>query len=180
LKSLGAAVWDADEASRAVVEQGGEGWKAVKKEFGDEYFDSAGNLLRKKLGDRVFGNPEDLKKLNALLHPAIIADMLRWLHEHRSEGVPLAVIDAPLLFESGADRYVNETWLLSCGAEEQINRMMQRGLDRESAVKRLAAQMSDRERRKRANKVVMTGGAVEETRRQLKALYDAALSGGTQ
>jgi dephospho-CoA kinase len=177
LKSLGAAVWDADEASRAVVEQGREGWIAIRREFGSEYFDAEGNLLRKKLGDRVFGNPEDLKKLNEMLHPAIIGDMLRWLHQRRNEGVPLAVIDAPLLFESGADRYVNETWLLSCGADEQIRRMMQRGMDKENAVKRLAAQMSDRERRKRAHRVITTGGAVEETRRQLKALYNEALSG---
>jgi dephospho-CoA kinase len=177
LKSLGAAVWDADEAARAAVSQGREGWKAIHSEFGAEYFDSAGNLLRKKLADRVFNDPAALEKLNSLLHPIIIGDMLRWLDRQRAEGAPVAVIGAPLLFESGADQYVNETWLLSCGAEEQISRMMQRGLDRESSVKRLEAQMSDREKRRRAHRVITTGGPVEETRRQLKAFYNEALSG---
>jgi dephospho-CoA kinase len=177
LRSLGAQVWDADEAARAVVQKGREGHGAILREFGGEYFDENGNLLREKLGDRVFGDAEALKRLNALLHPVIIDDMLRWLERQRNEGTPVAVIDAPLLFESGADKYVNETWLLSCGAAEQIDRLMQRGLDRAGAEKRIAAQMSDRERRRRAHRVITTGGPVEETQRQLKALYEEALSG---
>jgi dephospho-CoA kinase len=177
LKSLGAAVWDADALAREIEEPGRTGWQAVRREFGEEFFDEQGNLLRGKLADHVFGDAEALKKLNALLHPIILEDMFRWIDKSRAEGVPVSVIDAPLLFESGADKYVNEIWLLSCGAQEQINRLMQRGLTRESAEKRLEAQMSDRERRMRANRVITTGGSVEETHRQLKALYEQVLSG---
>jgi dephospho-CoA kinase len=177
LKELGAAVWDADRVAREVVENGREGYNAILREFGAEYFDTDGNLLREKLGQRVFNNTEERKKLESLLHPAIIGDMLRWLDQQRNAGTLVAVIDAPLLFESGADQYVNEAWLLSCGTQEQINRLMQRGLDKKSAVKRLEAQMSDRERRRRADRVITTGGPVEETRKQLKALFEQALSG---
>jgi dephospho-CoA kinase len=177
LKSLGAAVWDADEAARAVVAQGREGWEAIRREFGEEYFDEAGNLLREKLGDKVFNDAAALRKLNSLLHPAIIADMLRWLDKQRAKGITAAIIEAPLLFESGADRVADEVWALSCGKDEQISRLMQRGLDRENAAKRIKAQMSDSERRGRAHRVVTTCGPVEETQKQLKALYDAALLG---
>jgi dephospho-CoA kinase len=177
LQSLGAAVWDADKAARDAVIKGREGHEAILREFGEEFFDGEGNLYRAKLGEWVFSRPEERKKLEALLHPAIIQDMLRWLDARKAEGIPVAVIDAPLLFESGADRYMNETWLLTCGAEEQINRVMQRGLDRADAEKRVAAQMNDRERRRRADRVITTGGPVEETKRQLKALYEEALSG---
>lgn len=177
LRSLGAAVWDADQAAREVVEKGREGHEAILREFGREYFDGEGNLLRAKLGEKVFGNPEERKKLESLLHPAILGDMRKWLDARRAEGVPVAVIDAPLLFESGADRYVNETWLLSCGAEEQIRRVMRRGLDRADAEKRVAAQLSERERRRRADRVIITGGPLEETQKQLKVLFEEALSG---
>jgi dephospho-CoA kinase len=177
LQSLGAAVWDADRAARAVVEQGHEGWKAIRREFGAEYFDSAGNLLRKKLADRIFSSGEDRERVNALLHPAILDEMQRWLARMLGEGAALAVVDAPLLFESGADRFVDETWVLSCGVDEQVRRVMERGLSREEAEKRVESQMSDTERKRRAQRVIDTSGPIEDTRRQLKALYEEALAG---
>lgn len=172
LKSLGAAVWDADLAARNVVEQGQEGWKAIRREFGAEYFDCAGNLLRKKLADRIFSSDRDRERLNALLHPAIQDEMQRFLARCTATGAKLVVIDAPLLFESGIDRFVDEVWVLSCGVDEQINRVMARGMSREEAEKRVDAQMSDRERRSRAQRVIDTSGPIEDTRRQLRALYD--------
>lgn len=177
LKSLGASVWDADTAARTVVEQGQEGWKAVRKEFGAEYFDCSGNLLRQKLADRIFSNSGDREKLNKLLHPAIIDDMQRFLARCRAECVEVAVVDVPLLFESGVDKFVDEAWVLSCGVDEQVRRVMARGMDREEAEKRVESQMSDRERRSRARRVIDTSGPIEDTRRQLQALYEEALAG---
>lgn len=177
LKSLGARVWDADEAARAVVEPGQEGWLAVRREFGAEYFDSAGSLLRQKLADRVFSNDGDREKLNRLLHPAILDDMHRWLSRCFQECVQMAVVDAPLLLETGIDKYVDEVWVLSCGVDEQVERAVRRGMKREDAEKRVEAQMSDRERRSRARRVIDTSGSVEDTQRQLKALYEEACAG---
>lgn len=177
LKELGAAVWDADLAARAAVEQGQEGWKAIRKEFGAEYFDSAGNLLRKKLGEKIFSDDAMRERLNALLHPAILDDMARFLDRSKRAGAEVAVIDAPLLFESGADRYADEVWVLSCGVDEQVRRVMERGLNYEEAMKRVEAQMSDRERRSRSRRVIDTSGPLEDTRRHLKALYEEIIAG---
>lgn len=177
LKSLGARVWDADEAARTVVEQGQEGWKAVRREFGAEYFDSAGNLLRQKLADTIFNDNAKREMLNKLLHPAIIDDMQRWLARCFQECAAMAVVDAPLLLEAGMEKFVDEVWVLSCGADEQVNRAVRRGMSREDAEKRVEAQMSDRDRRKRARRVIDTSGPVEDTQRELKALYEEALAG---
>jgi dephospho-CoA kinase len=177
LKELGASVWDADQAARTVVEQGQEGWKNIRKGFGAEYFDSTGNLLRKKLADKIFADSGERERLNKMLHPAIIDDMMRWLSRCKNEGVTMAVIDAPLLFESGIDRYMDEVWVLSCGVDEQVNRVMQRGVGREDAVKRVESQMSDSERRCRARRIIDTSASVEDTQRQLKALYEESLAG---
>ena len=177
LKELGAAVWDADQAARTVVQQGQEGWKAIRKEFGAEYFDSAGNLLRKKLADKIFSDDGAREKLNSLLHPAILDDMVRFLDRSRRAGLPIVVLDAALLFESGADRYADEVWVLSCGEDEQVRRIMERGVSREEAERRVESQMPDRERRRRARRVIDTSGPLEDTRRCLKALYEELKEG---
>jgi dephospho-CoA kinase len=177
LKSLGANVWDADKAARTVVEQGQEGWKAIRRVFGAEYFDSTGNLLRQKLADTIFNDDEAREKLNGLLHPAIIDDMVRWLLRCKEENVTMAVIDAPLLFESGIDSYADEVWVLSCGVDEQVRRVMARGVDMDGAINRVESQMSDGERRRRARRIIDTSNTVEDTQRQLKALYEEAMDG---
>jgi dephospho-CoA kinase len=155
-----------------VVQQGQEGWKAIRREFGAEYFDSAGNLLRKKLADKIFSDEVARDKLNALLHPAILDDMARFLDRSQREGASVVVLDAPLLFESGADRAADEVWVTSCGVDEQVRRVMERGVGREEAKRMVEAQMPDRERRARARRVIDTSGPVEDTRRYLKALYE--------
>ena len=177
LLELGASVWDADRAAREVVEHDKPGWHALKAAFGAAYFDDQGNLMREKLADKIFTDPEARKKINELLHPAILDDMRQWLQSCRAEGVAVAVIDAPLLLESGADHYADVVWVVSCGVDEQMNRLMARGLSYDDAQKRIEAQMSDRERRRRARRVIDTCGTVTDTRRHLEALYQEALAG---
>ncbi len=177
LIELGAAVWDADRAARTVVQQGQEGWKAIRREFGATYFDSAGNLLRKKMADTIFSDEAAREKLNALLHPAILDDMARFLDRCHREGEAVVVLDAALLFESGADKAADEVWVTSCGVDEQVRRVMERGVSREDAERMVEAQMPDRERRARAQRVIDTSGPVEDTRRYLKALYDELREG---
>ncbi len=177
LKELGASVWDADRAARTVVQQGQEGWKAIRREFGAEYFDSAGNLLRKKMADKIFSDEAARDKLNALLHPVILDDMARFLDRSQRDGAPIVVLDAPLLFESGADRAADEVWVTSCGVDEQVRRVMERGVSQEEAERMVEAQMPDHERRARARRVIDTSGPMEDTRRYLKALYDEIKEG---
>lgn len=177
LKELGARVWDADQVAHDIVEPGRAGWRAIRAAFGDEYFDKDGKLLRDKMAQRIFDDEATRSKLNGLMHPAILEDMDECLRQARADGVGVAVVDAPLLLESGADSRCDAVWVLSCGVDEQLRRLLERGLQPEDAQKRLNAQLSDTERRRRANRVIDTSGSLEDTRRQLCALYEEALDG---
>lgn len=177
LKELGARVWDADQVAHDIVEPGRAGWRAIRAAFGDEYFDKDGKLLRDKMATRIFDDEATRTRLNGLMHPAILEDMDDFLQQACADGVGVAIVDAPLLLESGADSRCDAVWVLSCGVDEQLYRLLQRGLKPEDARKRLDAQLSDAERRRRANRVIDTSGSVEDTRRQLRALYEEALDG---
>jgi dephospho-CoA kinase len=177
LKELGARVWDADQVAHDIVEPGRAGWLAIRDAFGDVFFDKDGRLLRDKLAQRIFDDEQARNTLNRLMHPAILQDMREFLSAARADGVGMTVVDAPLLLESGADADCDAVWVLSCGVDEQLRRLSERGLSAADAQKRLDAQLSDAERRRQANRVIDTSGTVEDTRRQLRALYEEALDG---
>ena len=88
----------------------------------------------------------------------------------------VVIVDCPLLFESGADVACDEIWVLSCGEDEQVRRVMERdGLTQEEAVQRLEAQMSDAERRSKATRVIDTSSDEDATQRAVTAYYEEAL-----
>ena len=172
LRRLGARIWDADEAARAAVRPGSEGYRALRARFGPEFFLSDGELDRRKLAEHVFGHPERLAELNRTLHPYILADMRERLRAFEAEGAAVAVIDAPLLFETGIDREVDEVWVVSCGEDEQRERLRRRnGYTGEESDARIAAQMPDAERRRRADRVIDTSGQRADTARYIEGLY---------
>lgn len=176
LRALGATIWDADQTSRDVVRPGEAGYIALKKEFGDDIFDRDGLLNRRVLAQRVFGKPEEVIRLNKTLHPIILMDLAEKLKLWRAQGVKVVIVDCPLLFESGADVACDEIWVLSCGEDEQVRRVMERdGLTQEEAVQRLEAQMSDAERRSKATRVIDTSSDEDATQRAVTAYYEEAL-----
>lgn len=172
LAGLGARVWDADAASRKAVRPGEAGNRALREAFGETFFSRDGELNRRRLAEYVFGNPERVLELNRTLHPHILADMRRQLDRWRREGAAVAVVDAPLLFEAGIDRYVDEVWVVSCGEDEQLRRLrLRNGYSEEEAMARIEAQLPDAERRMRARHVIDTSGPAEDTARFIEALY---------
>ena len=176
LKKLGAVIWDADQVSREVVKPGKPGFDALKKEFGDDIFGTDGMLNRRVLAQRVFGKQEEVLRLNRTLHPIILMDLAENLKRWRAEKVKIVIVDCPLLFESGADVACDEVWVLSCGEDEQLRRVMERDhLSMEEAAQRIEAQMSDAERRFRATRVIDTSGPEEDTQRAVTAYYEEAL-----
>jgi len=176
LRRLGAKIWDADEASRRVVRPGEPGYESLRLTFGDEIFLPDRTLNRRGLAKLVFGNEEALLKLNRALHPHILNDMDAHLARWEKENVELAVVDAPLLFETGADRACDEIWVVSCGVDEQLRRIMARdGLSEEEAAERIDHQMPDSERRRRATRVIDSLMPLEDEERYVKALVDELL-----
>jgi dephospho-CoA kinase len=176
LKSLGATVWDADQTARDVVRPGQPGFAALKKEFGDDIFGPDGQLDRRVLAQRVFGKPQEVLRLNHTLHPIILMDLVEKLKLWRAQGVKVVIVDAPLLFESGADVGCDEIWVLSCGEDEQLRRVIERdGLSEAEAVARLEAQMSDAQRRAKATRIIDTSGSEADTQRAITAYYEELL-----
>jgi dephospho-CoA kinase len=173
LRELGCRVTDADEVARRVVEPGTEGLRAVAEAFGPEVLREDGTLDRARLGALVFGDEEKRLRLNALLHPLIMAEqdaqLRRWeLEDPRGVGV----VDAALMIESGGFRRFDKLVVVHCRPEAQLERLMRRNqLMREEAERRIAAQMPQAEKLRYADFAIDTSGDFEDTRRQTEAVY---------
>lgn len=143
-RAAGVPIVDADRVARRVTEPNTECLKTLCKAFGDEILHDDGSLNRKKLAKRAFATPESAAQLNRITHPAIMAAIRQQLEGLADAGHPLAVLDAPLLYEAGADALCDRILAVTAPAEMRLARIMARdGLDREAATLRMNAQPSD-------------------------------------
>ena len=173
LGSLGAYVWDADEASRKVVMPSQKGYVAMHENFGDLIFNADGNLNRERAAKYFFSNKQQLDKLNSILHPIIIEDMIEQMKKWHAKDIKLCFIDAPLLFEVGIEKYCDEVWVASCGIDKQIARVLKRDeISYEDAKKRINVQMSDSLKRTKATRVIDTSGDIKITNEYIKNIYE--------
>ena len=155
LEKLGAAVYRADPSARRLMEGDMELRARIIDIFGEEAY-LGGTLNRKLLADRVFGDHQMLQKLNDLVHPAVRRDYLDWIS--RQTEVPYVVEEAAILFESGAYRWMDLTVLVAAPEQVRISRVMKRDGVGESVVrKRMMHQMSEEEKREKADIVIMNG-----------------------
>ena len=167
LRDMNVTVLDADAISRSVTAPGGEALPKVREAFGDGVFD--GDVLdRRKLGDIVFRNENERKKLEGIIHPLVIGTMQRLTEEAQT---PVVAWDVPLLYETGMDMHCNEVWCAYVCENEQVRRVMRRdGLSREQALLRIASQMPLYEKKTRAQHVIHTENSFRETRRRVRGL----------
>jgi len=173
LRGLGCRVLDADVLARRVVEPGTEGLRAVVGEFGEGVLRADGTLDRARLGAVVFGDEAKRLRLNAILHPLIVAEqdaeLARW---EREDPRGVGVVDAALMIESGGYRRFDKLLVVHCRPEAQLERLMRRNqLTREEAERRIASQMPQAEKLRYADFAVDTSGDFEDTRRQTEAVY---------
>ena len=173
LADLGCRVLDADVTAREVVMPGAPGLKAVIEAFGEEVLTTEGTLDRSKLGAIVFADEERRLLLNSILHPFIIAaqdeQMRRW---EQQEPNGIAVVDAALMIESGGYRRFDKIIVVYCRPDVQLQRLMSRdGLSREDAEQRIAAQMSQDEKRKFADFAIDTSDGFDSTRQRTEGVF---------
>jgi len=179
LAELGAVVIDADAIVHELQAPGTPLVRAIAEALGPEVLDSDGALDRKAVAERVFADPEARRRLNALVHPPVAAEMARRLEAARARGVPLAVLDIPLLLEgrekgSGtASAFPFDAVIVVYAPQEvQVERACARDGSRPEEVRaRLRAQMPIEEKRGLADFVVDNSGSRDETRHQVEALY---------
>ena len=130
-----------------------------------------GKIDRLLLARRVLGSPGELKKLEDLVHPLVRRKRDEFITRWRGQNCPYAILDIPLLFETGADREVDYTIVVSADEDVQKARAMARpGMTEEKLAHILKRQMPDAEKRARADFVIENSGSLEHLRNQVDAL----------
>jgi len=179
LRDLGAVTIDADAIVHELQAPGSSMLQQIAAAFGPGVLAEDGALDRPALAAIVFRDPEARARLGAIVHPPVIAEMLRRARAAVDGGAALVVLDIPLLFEgrqastgsATAMRY--DAWVLVwVPPEVQVDRTMERdGCDRGEALRRIAAQMPIDEKKAMATHVIDNSGSLAETRAQVEALY---------
>ena len=170
LRTIGYTVVDADAISREITAPGGIALPALRDAFGSTVFFADGTLNRRMLANTVFGNPERLAQLNAILHPMIIGEIVRQLHEAEA-GADIVFGDVPLLFECGMEEHFQQIWVVCAPQDVQIARLFERdGLSQAQALQRIQAQMPQAEKIRRADAVISTEGSIPDTQAHVRRL----------
>lgn len=165
----GIPVFDADAAVHDLLEEGGAGVDPVATAFPEVA--RAGTIDRAELGVIVFGQPERLEELERILHPLVAAARREFVGRARRQGRDLVVLDVPLLFETRGERYCDAVAVVSAPRFVQRRRLISRpGMTAELLSAILKRQMPDAKKRSRADFIIPTGVALEETRRQVRYL----------
>jgi dephospho-CoA kinase len=175
LASFGCLVIQADELGHQVLAPGGEAYDNVVQEFGGDILMHNGQIDRQALAARVFGAPDRLARLNALVHPPVVRREDRLIDEfaaRQPDGI--AIVEAAILIETGSYKRFDRIILVTCREEQQLERAMRRdGARQEDVRARLSRQMPLAEKRKFADFVIDTSGEKEDTLRQTRAVYEA-------
>jgi len=174
LASYGCYLIRADELGHEALARGGAAFEPAVAEFGRDILDPAGEIDRRRLAARVFGDAEALARLNRLVHPAVQRREEQLMAEFRArEPQGIAVVEAAILIENGRYKNFDRLILVTCSEEQQVARAIHRGgLDEAEVRARLSRQMPLAEKRKFADFVIDTSGAKQETLRQTRAVYE--------
>lgn len=179
LRALGAALECSDLIVRELQAPGGAGLAAIVETFGRAYLTPEGELDRAKLGKLVFADAGARTRLNLLIHPLVTRETQARVAAHRARGVPVIVVDIPLLLEgkkagvgSGAVLPFDLIAVVYATEAHQLERVMARDeLPREDALARMRAQLPIEEKRALADVVIDNTGPWEDTEKQVRELY---------
>lgn len=166
----GVACLDADALVHGVEAAGTEATAAIAARFGSGVLAADGSVDRKKLGPIVFDDARARHELEAIVHPAVYRAIAAGLQGFERLGDPMAIVDVPLLYETGGEKDFDRVIVTACAPEVQMARLVQRGLSEDAARQRLAAQWPTEKKVSRADFVIRTDGTFEETDRQVEAV----------
>ncbi len=174
LRDLGCPVIEADEVGHEVLLPGGEAFEPVVATFGKDILNTQGLIDRAALAAKVFENPSELQRLNAIVHPAVRRTSLRRMHEiGERDPHALVIYVAAILLESGAYRDVQKIILVTCTREQQLERSLKRPGATEATVKaRLDRQMPPDAKKPFADYLLDASGTEAETLQQTRAIWE--------
>lgn len=157
----GARTIDADKVVHEVLATDQAVKDGIRTAFGDGVFDSDGNLIRSELGKVVFADTEALRRLEALVHPAVRQEITRQV---QASDATITVVEAILLLEGSLHTLCDQIWVTTCSAETQLHRLMTyRNMPEEAARQRIEAQSPQADKIARADVVIDTDGDMDAT-----------------
>jgi len=170
-EEAGVPVYDADAAVHKIYE--GEAAPAIEAAFPGTTAD--GKVDRNKLSAKVVHDPAAMKRLEQIVHPMLGASRQEFLHDAEQSGAPVAVVDIPLLFETGGEKRVDAVVVVTTTPEIQRQRILERdNMTGEKLDALLARQLPDAEKRKRADFVVDTSHGLDPVRARIRDILDQA------
>ena len=172
LREKGCCIIDADAISHQITEKGSDTLQQLAKAFGEDILFDDGSLDRKKLAAIAFSDEKQRRKLEDLTTKRVLSLIDQTLQNLRRESsYDIIFIDAPLLFETGADKMTDLVWLVTAEKETRIARVMERdGATRQQVLARMSSQMGDREKERRTEEIIDNSKGKEELRRQVEQL----------
>lgn len=174
LREFGAATIDADKLGHQTYEPGSDTFRAVVAAFGDELVAEDGAIDRRVLGGKVFGKPDELKRLTDIVWPGIRALAAAELQRLDAAGTEVAVLEAAVLIEAEWQDLVDEVWVVSVSADAARERLMARNnMSAEDADARISSQLSNDERLRHADIVLDTDCPLDEVRGRVEAAWTA-------
>ncbi len=178
LAQLGASVINADQLGHEAYTPQLEAWHKVVGAFGEEILDSNGEIDRRKLGAIVFSNPDQLARLNQIMHPLIARMVEEKIEDLRGKRVEVVVVEAALLFEAGWDSLVEEVWVTDSPEDVVIQRLSERNdLTQEEARKRISSQMDRSERLSRADSVIDNSSDIPAMESAIDEMWERRVKG---
>ncbi len=172
LASRGVVVVDADQIAREVVEPGSPGLAAVVAEFGEDVLRPDGSLDREALGRRVFSDPAEIARLNAIVHPLVGERTGELMRQAEAGGAHVVVHDVPLLVENGLAPLYDAVVVVAATPATQLDRLVRlRGMSAEDAQARIDAQAPLEDKLAVATYVVRNDGSRDELLSQVERLW---------
>lgn len=169
----GIPVVDTDKIAHMLMEPGQASYQGILKAFGPIILKPDLTIDRKKLGKIVFNDPKKLNILNQLTHPLIRTEAFRQMKKIQEENYPLCIVDVPLLFEGGWEKYVDKTLVITTTPELELARLMQRdNLSKVSAQKRIESQLPLKEKVKMADYTIENTSTIDKLEKQLNGLLE--------
>ena len=172
LAELGAVILDVDRVGHEALKPDTEIWRQVVAAFGRQILTPAGDIDREKLGERVFGNPESLARLNRIMHPRMYEIVSAQLDDYRRQEMDVVVLEAPLLIEVGWASSVDEVWVTVAPEATVLSRLeKQKGLSCQEALARIYSQLSSEERIRHADVVIDTDCDLDELKTRVGEVW---------
>jgi dephospho-CoA kinase len=178
LGEMGAEVLNADRYGHEVYLPGTDGHREVVEAFGEDVLQPNGEVDRRALGGKVFGNPEAMAQLNAIAWPRIRQKLEDGIEEQRQLGTGVVVLDAAVLIEAGWTDAADEVWVVTAPEGDVVSRLQARNnLTEEQVRARMASQMSSEERVTHADVVVANEGNLQDLQGKIEKLWQERLDG---